>query len=63
MIKETVLRRIRQALDTVVYNDTIKAYVISSRYWEDQEPDLFNLYSSFPALKRDLISEIVRRWS
>jgi len=61
-IKESVQMRIRQALDTVTYNETLKAHVISARYWEDLEPDTFNLYSSKYELTQALIKELVRRW-
>lgn len=60
--KESILQRIKQALDTVTYNDELKAYVISAKYWEGLEPDTFNLYSCFSSLKEELIKELVRRW-
>ena len=62
MLKTSVQDRIRQALDTVEYNNAIKAYVISAKYWEGLEPDTFNCYSNFRDLKIDLIKELTRRW-
>lgn len=62
MINESILERIRQALDTVEYNESIKAFIISAKYWENLEPDTYNLYSNFVDLKNDLIKELIRRW-
>ena len=63
MIKQSILDRIKQALEIVSYNDSIKAYVISAKYWENLEPDTFNLYSNYIDLKHELINEIVRRFN
>ena len=60
--KESLFMRIKQALETVEYNESLKAYQISARYWADLEPDTINLYSDYSELKRELVAEIVKRW-
>ena len=55
--------RIRQALDTVVYNETLKCYQISAKYWPDLEPDTYNLYSNYSILKTELIKTILNQFN
>ena len=62
MIRTSIQDRIRQTLDTVEYNESFEAFIISAKYWRGLEPDTYNLYSSLPILKAELIKELVERW-
>lgn len=62
-IKESVLQRIRQALDTAEYSERLKAWVISNEYFEGFLPETIRCYTTRSELVHAVTNEIVRRWA